>query len=463
MAEPSQPTVGQGPSRRLLFNAFSMNCVSHIQHGLWGRADTRQLDYHSLEPWVELAQILERGRFDALFLADVIGVYDNYRGGPETSIREGMQIPINDPTLLIPAMAQATEHLGFAFTGSILSSHPYDFARRASTLDHLTGGRVAWNIVTSYLPGAARNLGYDDLPLHDDRYDRGDDYLDVVYKLWEASWDDDAVVRDAERGIYADPARVHTIDHVGPYYRVPGPHLCEPSPQRTPVLFQAGSSDRGREFAARHAECVFVVGGRSALGRIVADVRSRAAAHGRRPSDLRFFAAVSPVVGGTETEARAKEAELRDQLSIEGGLAHMSGSIGADLGLLDPDRPISSYDFNAMTGVLKSLAESAPDTSWTFADLARRQMSGQFLVGAPEQIADRLEGLADVGIDGFNLVYSTTPGTFVDFIDGVAPVLAARGRMQTDYGPGTLRRKLFGHDRLTPPHPGAAVRRQGPD
>jgi len=237
---------GAQPPKRLLFNAFSMNCVSHIQHGLWGRADTRQLEYNTLAPWLELAQILEKGCFDALFLADVVGVYDNYKGGPETSIREAMQIPVNDPSLLIPAMATVTRNLGFAFTASVLAEHPYPFARRLSTLDHLTGGRVAWNVVTSYLPGAAVNLGYSDLPQHDDRYDRGDDYLEVLYKLLEASWDEDAVVRDPARGVYTEPDRVHLINHVGPYYQVPGPHLCEPSPQRTPSgLVSSATSRRG--------------------------------------------------------------------------------------------------------------------------------------------------------------------------------------------------------------------------
>jgi long-chain alkane monooxygenase len=448
------------PPKRLLFNAFSMNCVSHIQHGMWTRSDTRQTEYNTLDPWLDLARILEAGCFDALFLADVVGVYDNYKGGPETSIREAMQIPVNDPTMLIPAMATVTTELGFAFTSTVLAEHPFNFARKVSTLDHLTRGRVAWNIVTSYLPSAARNLGFGDLPAHDDRYDRGDDYLDVLYKLWEASWEDDAVVR--RPGCYADPDKVHRIDHVGPYYTVPGPHLCEPSPQRTPVLFQAGSSERGREFAARHAECVFLVANRNTLSKAVTDTRSRAAAYGRRPEDIKFFLAMSPIVGGTEAEAKAKEADLREQLSADGGLAHMSGSIGADLGALDPDRPIADFDFNAMTGIFKSLAESAPDKSWTFGDLARRQMSGQFMTGTPEQLADRIAELASHGADGFNLVYSTTPGTFVDFIDGVAPVLQERGLMQREYTPGTFRQKLFGPladgPRLPLRHPGRQAR-----
>ncbi len=445
------------PPKRLLFNAFSMNCVSHIHHGLWRRPDTRQLEYTSLEAWIDLAKILEKAKFDTLFLADVVGVYDIYKGGPETAIREAMQIPVNDPTLLIPTMAHATEHLGFAYTGSILAEHPFNFARRASTLDHLTDGRVAWNIVTSYLPSAARNLGFDDLPRHDDRYDRADDYLEVLYKLWEASWDDDAVMRDRERGVYADPAKVHAINHSGPYYTVAGPHLCEPSPQRTPLLFQAGSSDRGREFAARHAECVFILGGGRA--EVIADIRERAAHYGRRPEDIKICLAVSLVIGGTEAEAQSKAKDLEQTLSLEGGLAHMSGSIGADLGEVDPDRPIADYDFNGILGFLKSFAASEPDKTWTFRDLARKQMSGQWMVGSAEQIADRLQSLGESGVDGFNLIYAITPGSFIDFIDGVAPILKNRGLMQTEYRPGPLRQKVFGHPHLPDRHPGASHRR----
>ncbi|MDH3605254.1 MAG: LLM class flavin-dependent oxidoreductase [Candidatus Tectomicrobia bacterium] len=181
--------------RRLLLNAFSMNCVSHIQQGLWRRDDMRQLEYASLDPWVELATLLEKGCFDALFLADVIGTYDLFRGGAETSMVEAMQIPVNDPAMLIPAMAYATEHLGFAYTSSVLQMPPFTFARQASTLDHLPRGRVGWNIVTSYLRNASANLGFSGLPPHDERYNRADEYLEVVYKLWEGSWEEDRYFR----------------------------------------------------------------------------------------------------------------------------------------------------------------------------------------------------------------------------------------------------------------------------
>jgi FMN-dependent oxidoreductase (nitrilotriacetate monooxygenase family) len=447
--------------KRLLFNAFTMNCVSHIQHGLWVRDDTRQLDYTSLDPWVDLAKLLERGRFDAVFLADVVGVYDAYRGGMETSVTEAMQIPVNDPMLLIPAMAHATEHLGFAFTSSVLQTHPFKFARQCTTLDHLTKGRVAWNVVTSYLPSAARNLGFGDLPPHDERYDRAEEYLEVCYKLWEGSWEDDAVVADRANRVYADPAKVHLVNHSGRFYDVVGPHLSEPSPQRTPLLFQAGSSDRGRDFAASHAECIFVVGsqqGPSSAGRIAADVRARAVAAGRRATDIKVFQGLSPVVGGTEAEARAKEAGLREQLSDDGALAHMSGNIGADLAAVDPDQPLHTFNSNGVAGIIKNLIDAAPDKSVTFRDLLRRRMAGSFLTGTPEQLADRFAAWGDAGVDGFNLVYTTTPGTFADFVDGVVPVLQARGLMQRDYEPGPLRQKLFGAPRLPARHPAGSYR-----
>ena len=449
-------------AKRMLMNAFSMNCVSHIQQGLWVRKDTRQLEYNQLDPWVELAQILEKGCFDALFLADVIGVYDSYRGGPETSIIEGMQTPVNDPAMLVPAMAYATENLGFAFTSSVLQSHPFAFARQMSTLDHLTRGRVAWNIVTSYLPNAGLNFGLDGLPSHDERYDLADEYLDVVYKLWERSWEDDAVLRDTELGIYADPAKVHPINHVGKHFNVAGPHLSEPSPQRTPLLFQAGSSTRGRRFAAKHAECMFIVDSRRSLtgaASVISDVRSQAVRNGRRPEDIQFFQGLSPVVGGTEAEAKVKEAEYLEQFSTEGALAHLSGSIGIDLSDIDLDQPLKSIDTRSMRGMVKGLIESTPDQTQTFRDLIRTRNAGQFLTGSPEQIADALQDWQKAGVDGFNLIYSVTPGTFVDFIEAVVPILQKRGLMQKEYGPGPLREKIFGYGRLPERHLAAGFRR----
>ena len=447
--------------KRMLLNAFSMNCVSHIQQGLWVREDTRQLEYTQIDPWIELAQILEKGCFDALFLADVVGVYDTYKGGPETSIIEGMQIPSNDPSLLISAMAHATENIGFAYTSSVYQAHPFTFARQMSTLDHLTKGRIAWNIVTTYLSNAGLNYGLGGLPPHDERYDLADEYLEVTYKLWEGSWEDDAVLADRKRGIYADPAKIHKINHVGKHFDVAGPHLSEPSPQRTPLLFQAGSSTRGRSFAAKHAECIFISESMTSLqgeSNVINDVRNQASQLGRKPDDILFFQGITPVVGSTESEAKAKEAEYIEQFSTEGALAHLSGGVGVDMGVVDLDQPLNTLDPQGMRGYVKSLIESAPDKKRTFRDLIRNRMAGRFLTGTPEQIADSLEEWQKKGVDGFNLVYSVTPGSFVDFIDGVVPVLQSRGLVQRGYSPGPLREKIFGAPRLTDRHNGARFR-----
>ncbi|HVO52895.1 MAG TPA: LLM class flavin-dependent oxidoreductase [Solirubrobacterales bacterium] len=451
-------------SRRLRFNAFSMNCVSHIHHGQWVRPDTRQVEYLSLDPWVELAQLLERGKFDALFLADVVGTYDSYRGSRDVAVREGLQIPVNDPSLLIPALASVTDDLGFAFTHSVLQEQPFNFARRISTLDHLSDGRVAWNIVTSYLEDAGRNLGFGGLPAHDERYARAEEYVEVLYKLWEGSWEDDAVVRDLERAVHADPAKIHDVDHSGPFYPdVPGPHLSEPSPQRTPVLFQAGSSERGREFAARNAEAIFIAS-RNPLGARtqIADTRERAKRFGREPGDILFYQGLSAIVGGTEEEALAKQREIDEFAADEGYAAHMAGNLGIDLAEVDLDAPVGDLETANVQAVVRGLVESAPDKEWRFGDLLR-YVADLRVVGTPEQIADELQEWADAGVDGINLMYHTTPGSFVDFIEGVTPVLQERGLAQREYVPGTLREKLSdGRDGplLNPRHPGAAVRRE---
>ena len=241
-------------SAPLRFSAFVMNTTSHILHGAWRLPEARQTDFHSLEHWVSLAQTLERGKFDYIFFADVVGLYDDYRGSWEKFVESGLQIPSNDPLVLASALASHTEHLGIAITSSILQEHPFDFARKISTLDHVSRGRIAWNIVTSLSDNAWRNFGYDGRTPHDDRYEWAQEYVDVVYKLWEGSWDDDALVQDKASGVHADVDKVHKIHHDGTRYRVEGPHLVAPSPQRTPVLFQAGSSSAGRRFAARNAE-----------------------------------------------------------------------------------------------------------------------------------------------------------------------------------------------------------------
>ncbi len=289
-----------------------------------------------------------------------------------------MQIPVNDPLLLVPAMAYATQHLGFGVTCNLTYEPPYTFARRMSTLDHLTKGRIGWNVVTGYLDSAARGMGLAEQPEHDSRYDVAEEYMQVVYQLWEGSWEDAAVLRDRDARIYADPARIHRVKHEGRHYKVDALHLSEPSPQRTPVLYQAGASDRGRAFAAEHAECIFVNGQfRHNVRDIVADIRARAKAFGRDPYDIKVFVGATVVVAPTEAEAQDKLAEYREYASSEGALAHYSASVGVDFSRYGPDEPIRFVKTNALRSNLEAITIRSRDTEWTPRKLLNDDGAGQ--------------------------------------------------------------------------------------
>ena len=450
-------------TRRMLFNAFQMNCVTHQSPGLWTRDDDQTTRYKELDYWLDYARLVERGCFDAVFLADVVGTYDVYGGNREAALRSAAQTPVNDPMLVIPAMATVTKHLGFGVTSAMLQYHPYTFARQMSTLDHLTKGRIGWNVVTGYLDSAARAYGLEALPEHDQRYEIADEYASLCYRLWEDSWAEDAVRADRKSGVYTDPSRVRDIDHDGRHFRVHGCHVSEPSPQRTPVLFQAGTSSRGTDFAARHAECVFVIGSKPHVaGDYARGIREKAVAGGRRGEDIAVFAYMKIVVGGTEAEARRKYDDLFESVDIDGALALMCGWSGMDLSQVAMDQPIEYIETNAIRTFLHSFTAGDPSRVWTPRDIARYcgiGGAGPVLVGTPEQIADQLEDWIAAGVDGFNLAHTVLPGGLEDFIDGVVPVLQGRGRMQREYQPGTLREKLFGHARLQAPHPGATCRR----
>jgi FMN-dependent oxidoreductase (nitrilotriacetate monooxygenase family) len=452
--------------KEIRLNAFEMNCVSHQSPGLWAHPRDRSLNYTDLFYWTDLAQTLERGRFDGIFLADVLGIYDVYAGSPDAALRHAVQVPVNDPLLLIPAMAAVTEHLGFGVTCTLSYEPPYALARRMSSLDHLTRGRAGWNIVTGYLDSAAAGMGLGVQPVHDQRYDIADEYMHIVYQLWEGSWGDDAVKRDRAARIFADPAKIHRIRHDGQFYRVDAIHLCEPSPQRTPVLYQAGASSRGRAFAAAHAECVFINGPTpQVVAPQVADIRRRAVLLGRDPADILIFTLATVITGRTESEARAKHEDYRRYADTEASLALFSGWTGVDFSGFGPDDELRYIETQAMRSALASFTSADPDRVWTVRELAEHVAiggRGPLLVGAPEQIADTLISWVETtGIDGFNLAYAVTPESFEDFVSLVIPELQRRGVYKRDYRPGTLREKLFGtgRSRLAAPHPAARYRR----
>lgn len=445
-------------SRQIGFNAFDMACVGHIQQGMWTHPRDRSTEYDTLAAWTDLARLLERGLFDGLFLADVLGVYDVYGGSPDAALREAVQVPLLDPLMLVPAMAAVTEHLGFGVTVNLAYEQPFAFARRMSTLDQLSNGRMGWNIVTGYLDSAARAMGFAAQMAHDDRYDLADEFMAAVYALWEGSWQDDAVRK--QPGQFTDPARVRRVRHAGAQYRLDAMALVAPTPQRTPVLFQAGSSDRGRAFAGQHAECVFVNGGsKRAVARLVADLRARARA---APRPIRVFVGATPVLGRTTADARALLEDYRHHSSVEGALAHAGASLGIDFARYGSDEPVDASPTDAIRSNVESMTRQL-GAGWTKRMLADRFVLGSRqppIVGSAAEVADELQAwVAEADVDGFNLSRTVAPECWHAIVDLLVPELQTRGAYKQAYAPGTYRDKLFGAGpRLSAPHPAAAAR-----
>jgi long-chain alkane monooxygenase len=448
-------------SKEIRFNAFAMNCVGHMAPGLWRHPRDRSERYIDLNYWTDLARLLERGKFDGLFLADVLGPYDVYQGRANAALQSGIQIPVNDPLLLVSGMAAVTEHLGFGVTCAVTYEHPYSFARRASTLDHLTKGRFGWNIVSGYLDSAARNFGLDRQIQHDDRYAFAEEYMEVCYKLWERSWEHDAVRRDRKNGVFTDPAKVHGIEHSGEHFKVPGFHLSEPSPQRTPVLYQAGASRRGKAFAAKHAECVFVSAPTAAIvQKYVRSLRQQAAELGR--GEILIFAMFTIIVASTEAEAAEKLHEYRSYIDYQGALALMSGWTGVDLSTYDLDEELRLTKTDANQSALESFTIAEPDRHWKIREIAEFVGLGgraPVVVGSPTRVADLLEQwIEETDVDGFNLTYAVMPESYENIIDLLIPELQRRGVYKKEYQPGSLREKLFGQGPYLPDtHPGRRV------
>ncbi|KAG8529133.1 uncharacterized protein KY384_005768 [Bacidia gigantensis] len=463
MAEPKK--------KQWILNAFAMQAPGHLNPGLFKHPADTSRNYKSINHWISLARELEAAKFHAIFFADVLGGYDVYKGPANLTptIPAASQFPINDPLYAIPAMAAATESIGFGVTASTTYEAPYLLARKFSTVDHLSGGRVAWNIVTSYLDSAARNLGLETQVEHDERYRIAHEYLHVVYQLWEGSWRDDAVLPPGHpSGAYADPEGVRQIRHQGKYFTVPGPHLCEPSPQRTPFLFQAGTSTAGRKFAATHAEAIFLNGHTPELVRpSVEGIRVEAQRLGRDPADIKIVAGVLVIVAENDEAAREKYEELAAYGDREGALALFGGWSGYDLSKYgdDEDFRFSDNAPPAVRSMVNHWAEVSPKgVVWnkkTIADWLVLGGNGAKLIGSPTTVADELQRWIDIsGVDGFNLSYASVPETFRDVIRLLIPELRRRGVFWENYAVpgGTLRENYFGRDggrRLAENHPGA--------
>ncbi|MGI4747089.1 MAG: NtaA/DmoA family FMN-dependent monooxygenase [Janthinobacterium lividum] len=441
----------------IILNAFTMAAASHLNYGFWRHPSDHTHRYTQLDYWTNLARLLDEAGFDCLFIADALGPIDVYGQSADASLRHGIQSPLIDPMLPISAMAAVTRSLGFGVTLSTTYEHPYLAARKFTTLDHLTAGRIGWNVVTSQQESAARNLGLDRQILHDARYDRADEFMDVVYKLWQGSWQDDAVVRDPQRGIYTDPDKVHPIGHEGGHFRVPDMHVAEPSPQRVPVLFQAGASGRGMEFAARHAEVVFIVGVDAEATRANADrVRDLAARLGRDPARIKFITSAAVVTGANDREAWDKFEDYKRYYDPIGSIIHYSSMTGIDFSTAQPDQVLRYQNTEASQSSLSQFDNANSGRKWTL-DEAVNPKDGfgraRTFIGGPERVADSIEAwLHASGTDGINLIQLINPASYTDFATFIVPELRRRGRLRPP-AYATLRETLFPHSRSARPDP----------
>ncbi|WP_260149752.1 NtaA/DmoA family FMN-dependent monooxygenase [Kineococcus radiotolerans] len=440
----------------------------------WSHPYSDSVHHREIQHWIDVAQLLEAAGFDFLFFADGYG-YPTVGGDlPAAAAAGGLNFTGLDPMLLIPTLAHHTSSLGFVVTSSTGIDHPVAMARRFATLDHLTQGRVGWNIVTGASQDTVAGLfGHSEMTAHDTRYEIAEEYVDLALQLWEGCWEDDALVEDKAAGVFADRDKLHRVEHVGKHFRSSGFFTVVPSPQRTPVLFQAGTSTRGREFAAGQAECVFLQGTTLPHAAAnVAGIRARAAAAGRDPRSVKVLVGATVTVAATHDEALARRREFEDMQTDEVGAVIYAGNTGIDLSALDPDRPLSQIHDEGADGRIGQMGQSnidrfkRPDGTWplvrdVLAELRGRGTRGFTVVGDPIEVADRLEEIMDVtDVDGFLLEAIFSPSDHRLFCDLVVPELRRRGRLIAEEdrptGSGSLRERLGAPSpRLSPDHPGA--------
>jgi FMN-dependent oxidoreductase (nitrilotriacetate monooxygenase family) len=417
--------------------------VNHTLLSWAAPGDNRLEALHDLKLWQDLARTLERGMFDGIFFADTPGVFDRYRDSHEDAVKYGVCWPCLDPIVLLSALAAATTHLGLAATMSTSSYQPWTIVRQLGTLDYLSGGRVGWNIVTGHLRGEHRALGLHQLE-HDRRYDRADEYMEVCYKLWN-SVKPGAILADRASGIYADPDKVEFIDHQGEFFSCQTVSPVLPSPQGHPVLFQAGSSGRGQQFAVSHADVVFSIQPNVAgMKRFMTNLEDAAQAAGKKTPGVSF--GVQPIVGGTEEEARRKLADLVERLPIDACLARLSGTMGVDFAGMDLDQPLAEIETQASQGLMKAFSNIEGDKPLTLREVAIRwglAVGKPQIVGTPEQVADRLEAIwRETGCYGYNMTPTVMASSVEDFVDQVVPILQKKGVYRTEYEGTTFRANL---------------------
>jgi FMN-dependent oxidoreductase (nitrilotriacetate monooxygenase family) len=417
------------------------------QHtGGWRHPESTLDDILDASRYEHIARTLEAAKFDGCFFADLFGLYDIHEGSYDAYVRRGGQISFLDPTVVLPVMAAVTRHLGLGATLSTSFHSPYHLARWLASLDVLSKGRVAWNVVTSATDLEAQNAGLDELPPRELRYDRADEVLEACFALWNG-WEEGAFVLDKQAGIFADPTKVHYANYRGRWIRTRGPLSIPRSPQGHPVIMQAGSSDRGREFAARWAEAIFTVQrGRDDMREFYEDIKTRMDRRGRAPGDCAILAGISVVLGETESIARERAEYLDSLIMPELNRAATSSNLGADITKLKEGVTLTDLQRNqGMKGSEDFLNQTMQAQGLTFEQVAVQRGRGREFVGTAAMVADRMQEIFEAGVcDGFILSPSNFPGTFEQFSRSVVPELQRRGLFRREYRGRTLRENLRG-------------------
>jgi FMN-dependent oxidoreductase (nitrilotriacetate monooxygenase family) len=423
--------------KQLHLNLFILGVGHH--EGVWRDGTTSPESLYELDFYRGLAQVAEAGKFDSLFLADIPSLAANIRYNPPIGL---------EPITTISSLSAATEKIGLIATVSTTYFEPYNVARLFASLDHLSGGRTGWNIVTTSVPATAYNFGRSPHAEHSVRYARSREFVDVVTRLWD-SWEEDAIILDREAGHYADPEKIHDIDHRGTTFQVKGALNIPRVPQGRPVLVQAGSSEDGKQFAARYAEAIFTSQFTVEEARLFySDVKSRAERLGRDPEEIKILPGIIPILGSTEEEARGRAQELMDLTRPEAGLAALKTQLGGvDLSDHPLDEPFpdigEAHEAKGGRQRFELIVNMARQEHLTLREVLQRLAGGhghRVFVGTPEQLADEFElWLATEAADGFNLMPPTLPGSFETFVDEVVPLLQRRGIFREDYSGSTLR------------------------
>lgn len=415
--------------------------TTHIQSTWLNPADRQGTGHSTTRYWKDLARTLERGFFDGIFIADIQSIEPEFA---RQDIAFGSGIPRHDPMMTLPSMADVTRHLGFGVTSSTAGTAPYAAVRRLGTLDNLTGGRVGWNVVTSYQKSDYLALGIDQ-PDHDLRYDMADEYLEICRRLWDA-FPRDAIIADRDKGVFVDIDRIKRVEFAGQFYRCEAYPVIECSPQGRPLIFQAGASGRGIRFAATHADAVFALQPTmQAMKSYLANI-SKAAADVGRP-DPKVYLGIQPYIGGTEAEAQARLDFYRDRIPVDVALNRLGAVLGIDFRGMDIDRPFEELSSDAGSyGLMRGLVDWGSGEAPTIRDAAlQMSMSSTMprLVGTPEQIADRIEAIwRETGCFGFALSPHASPQSAEEFVDHVVPILQKRGLMRTEYAGTTFRENI---------------------